>query len=283
MLIGEEEHPPPPLERPFQHGPGVGRRADDPALPAAKGLEAGRRVHVGDRHDVGDVEHFGQLLPAVLDLFDGGHVGHRTAGLHVGQDDRHPLAAAAHDLLGTIGQDVGRFGHEVYAAEGNRPALFFGRGQGGQLIAVAAEVGQGDHLVLLVMVPQDQEPPAHAGADLADPFAEDIAGQFLIRLQLAGRSGRVEEGRHGDSSGAVKTISFYPMASGKVRPLWSAARAPHNMVVAVFNDHGPPQSFSARNRRSPENGDKSPRSKLKTARVAGLPARARNASNPANS
>ena len=170
-------------------------------MPAAEGLEAGRRVHVGDRHDVLDVDHFGQLLPAVFHLLDGGHVGHRAAGLQVGQDDGHALAAAALDLLGAIGEDVGRFGHEVYAAEGDRPALFFGRGQGAELIAVAAEVGQGDHFVLLVMMPQDQEPPAHGGADLLDPLGEDVAGQFLIRLQLVGRSGGVEEGRHGDFSG----------------------------------------------------------------------------------
>ena len=66
------------------------------------------------------------------------------------------------DLFGAIGQDVGRFGHEVDAAEGDRPALLFGRGQRAELVAVAAEVRQGDDLVLLVMMAQDQQPPAHA-------------------------------------------------------------------------------------------------------------------------
>ena len=70
VLIGEEQHPPPPGEGPLQHRPGVGRGADDPAVPAAKGLQAGRRVDVGDRRHVVDVDHFGQLLPAVLHLLD---------------------------------------------------------------------------------------------------------------------------------------------------------------------------------------------------------------------
>ena len=176
-------------------------------MPAAEGLQAGRRVHVGDRHHLRHVDHFGQLLPAVFDLLDGGHVGHRAARLQVGQDDRHALAAAALDLLGAIGEDVGRFGHEVYAAEGDRPAFFFGRGQGAELIAVAAEVGQGDHFVLLVMMPQDQEPPAHGGADLLDPLREQIAGQFLVRLQLVGRPGGIEECGHGDFSSKMAGTS----------------------------------------------------------------------------
>ena len=42
----------PPGEGPIEHRPGVGRRADDAAVPAAKRLQAGRRVDVGDRHHV---------------------------------------------------------------------------------------------------------------------------------------------------------------------------------------------------------------------------------------
>ena len=111
-------------EGPIEHGPGVGRRADDAAVPAAKRLQAGRRVDVGDRRQVVGVDHLAELLPAVFDLFDLGHVGQRAAGGHVGQDHRDALAAALGQPLGPIGQDVGRFGHEVDAAEGDRPALF---------------------------------------------------------------------------------------------------------------------------------------------------------------
>ena len=64
-----------------------------------------------------------KLLPAVFDLLDLGHVGQRAAGGQVGQDHGHALAAALGQPLGPIGQDVGRLGHEVDAAEGDRPAL----------------------------------------------------------------------------------------------------------------------------------------------------------------
>ncbi len=91
-----------------------------------------------------------------------------------------------------------------------------------ELIAVAAEVGQGDHLVLLVMMPQDQEPPAHVGADLLDPLGENVASEFLIRLQLVGRSGGVEKGGHGDSLGRwqERYILAAPLECGNLLPLF---------------------------------------------------------------
>ena len=58
--------------------------------------------------------------------------------------------------LGPVGQDVGRLGHEVDAAEGDRPALAAVGGHLAELVAVAAQVGQGDHLVLLVVMAEDQ-------------------------------------------------------------------------------------------------------------------------------
>ena len=59
-------------------------------------------------------------------------------------------------LFRAIGEDVGRFGHEVDAAKGDRPALGVGRRQGAELVAVAAEVGQGDDFVLLIMMAEDR-------------------------------------------------------------------------------------------------------------------------------
>ena len=48
-----------------------------------------------------------QRLPGLLDGVDVGHVGHGAPGVEVGQD---------HLLVGA-GEDVGRLGHEVHAAE----------------------------------------------------------------------------------------------------------------------------------------------------------------------
>ena len=113
-----------------------------------------------------DVDHLGQLLPAILDLVDLGHVGHGAAGGQVGQDHGHALAAALGQALGAVGQDVGRLGHEVDAAEGDRPALLVGGGQLAEPVAVAPEVRQGDHFVLLIVMSEDQQPrgPSRRGS-----------------------------------------------------------------------------------------------------------------------
>ena len=70
-------------------------------------FEGGARVHVGDRDHPVDVDHGGERLPGLLDLVEVGHVGHRAAGVQVGEDH----------LLVVAGEDVGRLGHEVHAAE----------------------------------------------------------------------------------------------------------------------------------------------------------------------
>ena len=102
------------------------------------------------------------LVPGGFDLVDGGHVGHRAAGGHVGQHDGHALAAALGQLLGPIGQDVGRLGHEVHAAEDDAAAIAAVGGHLAELIAVAAQVGEGDHLVLLIVMAQNQQLRAQA-------------------------------------------------------------------------------------------------------------------------
>ena len=57
-------------------------------------FETGGRVDVRDGRQVVGVDHFAKLVPGILDLVDGGHVGHRAAGRHVGKDDGHTFAAA---------------------------------------------------------------------------------------------------------------------------------------------------------------------------------------------
>ena len=106
--------------------------------------------------DVGDRR---EAFPALLDLVDVGHVGHRAAGVEVGQDD--PLVRA--------GEHVGRLGHEVHAAEDDVGGLVVVRREPGQLEGVAAGIGPLDDLVALVVVAEDQEPLAQLGLGRGDP------------------------------------------------------------------------------------------------------------------
>ena len=109
-----------------------------------------------------------------------GHVGHRAAGRQVGQDDGHALAAALGQLLGAVGQDVGRLGHEVDAAEHDGAAVAAVGRVLAEAVAVAAEIGQGDHFVLLIVMAQDQQLAAQAAcgrlecAPSAPSFASDL-------------------------------------------------------------------------------------------------------------
>ena len=71
VLVGEEQHlvaAGPAFgavaERPVEHGPGVGRRAHGAAVLAHERLERGRRVHVGDRHELVDVGDPGEVSHA---------------------------------------------------------------------------------------------------------------------------------------------------------------------------------------------------------------------------
>ena len=131
VLVGEEQHlatagalalPLTELERPLEDGPGVGRRAHGAAVLAHEGLQRGRRVHVGDRDQALDVGGPLEHLPRLFDLVEIGHVGHRTTGVQIGQ----------HHLLVVAGEDVGRLGHEVHAAEHDVLGVGMLLGQHGQ-------------------------------------------------------------------------------------------------------------------------------------------------------
>ena len=150
VLVGEEEHALAALEGPGEHGPGVGRGADRPAVAADEGLQGGRGVHVGHRDEAVDVDDPGQVLPGLLDLVDVGHVGHGAAGVEVGE----------HDLLVVAGQDVGRLGHEVDAAEDDELGVGLAGGQAGEPEGVAPGVGPAHDVVALVVVAEDEEPGA---------------------------------------------------------------------------------------------------------------------------
>ena len=67
------------------------------------------------------------------------------------------------------GEDVGRLGHEVHAAEDDELRLGTGRGVAGQLEGVAGDVREPDDLVALVVVAQHEHPLAQRGLGRLGP------------------------------------------------------------------------------------------------------------------
>ena len=120
-------------------------------------------------HDALDVGDGGQGLPRLLDRVEVGHVGHGAAGVEVGEDHRLVVA----------GEDVGRLGHEVDAAEHDVLGRRVG-GQAGQAEGVAPGVGPAHDLVALVVVAEDEEPVAERGLGRADPRAPAVPGVAAV-------------------------------------------------------------------------------------------------------
>ena len=181
VLVGEEEDLGAALEvgllveGPLEGDVGVGGRAHDAAVAAAERLDVGAGVHVGHRHDAVLDAGVGHRVPGVLDLAQAGHVGHRAAGREVGKDH----------LLRRRGQDVGRLGHEVHAAEDDELGVRAAGGVAGELEGVAGDVGELDDLVALVVVAEDEDPLAKG------------------RLGRAGALDKVGVGRRREVTGAL--------------------------------------------------------------------------------
>ena len=124
----------------------VARRADRAAAFADERFDGGGGVDVGDGHHVGDA-HLLEFLPAHLELIGSGHVGHRAAGGEVGQNH----------LLMRRGQDVRALGHEVHAAEDHEVGFAVAGAVLRQLPRVAGVVRELDHLVALIVMPENQQ------------------------------------------------------------------------------------------------------------------------------
>ena len=99
------------------------------------------------------IDHLGKPPHALFYLADVGHVGQRAPGAKVRQDHAYSLAPARGQALRPVGKNIGRLGHKVYAAKGDRPALVVRCRQRSELITVASKVAQRDHVVLLIVVP----------------------------------------------------------------------------------------------------------------------------------
>ena len=95
----------------------------------------------------------------VLDLIDRRHVRHRTSGTEVGQDD----------TLMVFAKDIGRFGHEMNAAEDDIFGLGLRRHYR-KLVAVARQIGVADNVVALVMMAENDDALAQFLAGRLDPL-----------------------------------------------------------------------------------------------------------------
>src|ERR1043165_3392700 len=164
VLVWEEEELVGLLQILLEERHGVRGGADHAAALAAEGFDRGAGVHVGDGDDLELVEHAyaTELLPGVLDLFGGRHVGHRAARSEVWQDNF--LVAGL--------EYVGGFGHEVDAAEDYEVCFGPPGGKLRELEGVARVVGVADYVVALVMVAEDDESRAQAPSCRLDALVQ---------------------------------------------------------------------------------------------------------------
>ncbi len=211
VLVREEEDALAALGGPVEHLRGVGGGADDAAVAAAEGLEGGGGVDVGDRDDLGDA-CLAQLVPAGVDVLGVGHVGHGAAGGHVGEDD----------LLVGLGEDVGGLGHEVDTAEDDELGLWLLGGPLGQVEGVAAEVGELDDVLALVVVAEDDAALAEVlsgGGDAGDDL-RGVQAPVLLRDVLLPEGESALLGQGAGVQGAVGGALHRLVEEGLVGDDW---------------------------------------------------------------
>jgi hypothetical protein len=92
-----------------------------------------------------------------------------------------------------VGENIGRLGHEVYAAKGDRATIAADGRLAAEFEAIAAQIRQRDHLVLLVMMAEDQQRRAHLRPDRLDPPRQLGAVERFVGLERKGRGGCVFE------------------------------------------------------------------------------------------
>ncbi len=111
-------------------------------MTSSECLNCSRGVHVGDRHSLFADARCHEVIPAVFNLVNDGHVSHGASSSEIWEDY----------LLVIGGQDVGTFSHEVHTAEDD----VFGVGARccftGQLEAVSGDVCEVNDLIALVVV-----------------------------------------------------------------------------------------------------------------------------------
>ncbi len=179
VLVGEEENFFSAGERPLEGCAGVRRGADQAAVSPAEAFDCRSGVHVGQRNQsagrcVGQPGAH-ERIPAIFDLADLGHVGHRAACVQVRQNHLLPWAA----------KDVGGLRHKVHAAEDHvlrvGPCCNLR-----ELVTVASDVGKPNHLIALVVMAQQNDVGSQFGASRGDACVHGVVGLRKIVVQRAG-------------------------------------------------------------------------------------------------
>ena len=172
VLVGQKQDFLAAREGPIKGRARIGRGADQAAALAAKGLDRGGGVHIGQRQNR-PIEPGGhQRIPAVLHLADLGHVGHRTPSIQVRQ--KYLLIAAP--------EDVGALGHEMDAAEDDILALGLS-GDLRQLVGISSHVGEADHLIALVVMAEQNCAPTQLGPGCGNAVVHRVIGEYEIVLE----------------------------------------------------------------------------------------------------
>ena len=143
MLVREEQDATFLGVGPFQHSSGIGAGTDDPTVATAEGLQVGCGIHVSHRDDVACADKTIEILPGILNAFTVRHIGHGATSGEVRENDFNIW----------IGQDIGRFGHEVNAAKDDILAAFDACSFLGKFETIAGEISELNHVVGLIMVP----------------------------------------------------------------------------------------------------------------------------------
>src|ERR1019366_4482862 len=179
VLIGQEENLAVAAERPLERALGIGGGADHASPFAAERLDGGGRVHVGDGGDaaafVVSQAEVDELLPGVFHLRNLGHVGHRTAGVQVGQDDGLPRTR----------QYVGAFRHEVYAAEDDG-ADFGLRRHLRQAVGIAKAIGEAHDFIALIMMTKNDALAAQGSFGVRNAAVHGAIREYEIVFERAG-------------------------------------------------------------------------------------------------
>ena len=87
------------------------------------------------------------------------------------------------DLLVRRAQDVGALGHEVHAAEDDELGLAAAGGGARELQRIADVVGELDHLVALVVMPEDHDAVAERRLRRRDPRVHLVVRQAQVSLR----------------------------------------------------------------------------------------------------